>query len=38
MAGKIIEVLADQAAIMDVGAKDGLRSGMVFVRENRLRP
>jgi hypothetical protein len=31
--GTITELLENQVAIMDVGAKDGLKAGMVFVRE-----
>ncbi len=36
--GTITEVFSDHLAIMNIGAKDGVRSGMEFVRENRLNP
>ena len=36
--GEITELLADQMAIMIVGERDGVRSGMEFRRENRLDP
>ncbi len=32
--GKIIEVLSDEVAVLSGGAKDGLRSGMLLVRES----
>ena len=38
VAGSITEVLADQVAIMTAGSKDGIKSGMEFVREHPRHP
>jgi hypothetical protein len=36
--GAITEVMADEVAIMNVGARDGLMAGMEFVRGDQRRP
>jgi hypothetical protein len=36
VSGAITEILGDQVAILSAGAKDGLKAGMEFVRDNRL--
>jgi hypothetical protein len=36
VAGTITEILADEVAVMNVGAKDGLKAGMELVRDDRL--
>ena len=37
VAGTITEILPDQVAVMNVGAKDGLKAGMELVREGERR-